>query len=259
MDKREKLKELSQKVAISNEIIQKARYELGKTEQKVLLYMVSKIKPLDFGDEVYTFNAKNCCEVCNFNTDGGWYSQTVKEIMVNLKTKPIIIPLGGRRKLITSWFNDAVIDEETGEFKITFSKILMPYLYELKKNYTSFALEYVVAMKSEYGIRLYEYLKSVVYQGIVNTISLEEFREKVGCEGKYTQSSDLRARVIEPALKDINDFSDLKVSYKFIKTGKKVSHIEFMMLTPRDLDLVVRTAKRADELDIDLFRKNQPI
>ena len=250
MDKASKQKELKQIVAIANELIQKSSEELTKTEKKAVLYMASKIKPTDKEGTEYLFNAENFCQVCNFNTDGGWYANRVREIVIQLKKKVIEIPLGGKRKLITSWFNDAVIDFETNEIKITFSKYLTPYLYELQKQYTSFALENVLGMKSIYGIKLYEYLKSVYYKGTRHTITLDELRERTGCIGKYEGSSDIRKYVLEPAMKDINELTDLEVIYRLIKTGKKVSHIEFILHEPRPVDELRRTWNRERELGL---------
>lgn len=241
------IKEVSQKVVISNELIQKARYELNKTAQKSILYMASKIKPYDEPETVYTFNAETFCQVCNFNTDGGWYISYVKEVLLELKARPIVIPLMNRKRVITSWFDYAILDDETGEIKIKFNEYITPYLFELHNKYTSFMLEYILPMKSEYGIRLYEYLKSVKYQGYRHTITLDEMRQRVGCEGKYEQSSHLRERVIEPALKDINTYTDLDIGYKLIKTGRKATHIEFTILQNDD---VARMLNRVDALGL---------
>ena len=241
--KQEIIKEQSQTVAISNEFIQKARYELTKTGQKAILYMASKIKPMDEPEQEYHFIAENFCKVCNFNTDGGWYLNYVKEVMLEIKARPIIIPTEKRKRVITSWFDYAVLNEETGEIVVRFNKYITPYLYELQKQYTSFLLEYVLPMKSEYGIRLYEYLKSVKYKGIRHTMTLDELRERLGCEGKYIQSSHMREKVIEPALKDINTYTDLQVGYKFIKTGRKVSHIEFTVMLSDDVSRLLNRVK----------------
>ena len=249
MPKRDIIKEQSQKVIISNELIQKARYELTKTGQKAILYMASKIKPFDEPEIEYRFKADNFCEVCNFNTDGGWYINYVKEVMLEIKARPIVIPMPNKKRVITSWFDYAVLNEETGEIVVRFNKYITPYLFELQKQYTSFLLEYVLPMKSEYGIRLYEYLKSVKYKGFRHLMTLDEIRERLGCEGKYTQSSDIRARVIEPAIKDINSYTDLDVGYKFIKTGRKVSHIEFTIMAADDAPRLINRVKALGQLE----------
>ena len=233
MTREEIRKEQSQTVAIANELIQKSRYELSKTEQKAVLYMVSKIKPFDEPGTEYTFSIKNFCRICNFNKDTGFYHQYLTDMLVNLKKQPLKIPLENGSKVITSWFNDAVVSETADEVKISFSKYLLPYLYELQNRYTSFYLENVLPMKSGYSIRLYEYIKSESYRRREILLSLDELRQRAGCEEKYNQYSELRINVLEPAKKDINMYSDLKIEYNAKKTGKKVSYIEFIIL-PQD-------------------------
>ncbi|SEH31209.1 RepB family plasmid replication initiator protein [Magnetospirillum fulvum] len=51
----------------------------------------------------------------------------------------------------------------------------MPYLLDLKKNFTTVALKYAIGMKSTYAIRIYELLKQ--YAGIGSRlVSLAELR-----------------------------------------------------------------------------------
>lgn len=233
MTREEIIQEQSYSVAMTNEFIQKSRYELSRTEQKAVLYMVSKIKPQDLPGTEYTFSIKNFCRVCNLNTKSGVYYKYLKDVLAKLAEKPLIIPMGEKHNLITHWFASADIDGNSDIVNITFAKPLTPHLYELQTRYTKFYLENVLPMESGYGIRLYEYIKSVCYNTNKIIISLDELRERVGCEGKFKQSSELRINVIEPAIKDINLYTDIKIEYKTYKTGKKVSSIEFI-ISPLD-------------------------
>ena len=45
----------------------------------------------------------------------------------------------------------------------------------------------------------------------------------------YNNLKDFKARVISPALKDINTFSDINASVDYIKRGNKVTHIRFIL------------------------------
>ena len=245
MTRQDKITELSYQANMSNELIQKSRYTLTPIEQKAILYMASKIKPNDEPYTEYEFSAERFCEVCNFNMDGGWYIQRVREVCMELAKKPLVIKLDKYSEVITSWITYAELNSKTGTFKVAFSKHLTPYLYELQKCYTSITMQYVLPMKSEYGIRLYGYLKSVKFMGYRHTLTIDELKQRTGCEGKYEFFKDLRRFVIEPALKDINTFSDLEVGCNFIKTGKKVSHIEFIV---KDGDNITRHNNRVRAL-----------
>lgn len=221
----------AQHVVMKNELIQNSRYSLGLLEQRALLYIVSKIKPTDEPYQEYPFSIEEFCRVCNFNKDSGTYYQYVKNIIKEMKSKPLVIKIDEHKELVTNWINDAVLDDETGIVSISFSKYLTPYLFELRQFYTIFSLEDVLAMKSKYGIRLYEYLKSVKSLGWKHTITISDLRDRIGCNDKYTDYKDFKKYALEPALKDINTYTGLNVAYKANKYKKKVVSIEFTILT----------------------------
>lgn len=245
MTQREIVEAQSQFVVMRNELIQKSRYSLSLTEQKLVLYMVSKITPFDEPYKEYIFSYAEFEAVCNLNKDGGKSKILVIEALKALKSKPLEIKISARQKVITSWFNDAVIDEETQEIRIGFSKYLTPYLYNLQTFYTKFCLENTLSMNSKYGIRLYEYLISIKSKGHKQKISLEELRERCGVGEKYPKYKDFRVFVLEPALKDINTYADISVEYKEEKTGRKVTHIIFVIVTS---DTAQRHMNRAKAL-----------
>lgn len=245
MTEREIITAQSQFVVMRNELIQKSRYDLTLTEQKIILFMVSKITPLDEPYKEYEFTYKEFESVCNLNRDGGKPKRLVIDALKQLRTKPVEITLSENKKVITGWFNEATIDTDTQTVSIVFSKHLVPYLYNLQTFYTMFCLENVLPMNSKYAIRLYEYLKSIKSKGYKQTVALEELRERCGVGDKYTKYKDLRVNVIEPALADINTYTDLEVKYKEIKTSRSITHLEFTIL---NYDTPERRINRSREL-----------
>lgn len=250
MNKKDITKAQSLPVVMGNELIQKSRYSLSLMEQKALLFMVSKITPNDEPDKEYPFSFSEFEAVCNLNKDGGKSKALVNQMLIGMKMKPIEIRLSEKSRVITSWFNDAVIDEATQTIKISFSKYLIPYLYHLQTFYTLFLLEHTLPMKSKYGIRLYEFICSVRNKGFKQRYSLDEIKTRLGCENDYNKFVDFRIWAIEPALDDINTFTDMEVKVEYIKTGRKVSHIEFTI--KRAADGYDRFLNRAEALGNDV-------
>ena len=220
----------SQFVAMRNDLIQKSRYSLSLTEQRMLLLMISKITPYDEAGKEYPFTFTQFREVCNISK-GGNTNKELKAALAELKTKPLIIPLNEDEEVITSWFNDARLNRRTGEIMVSFSRYLSPYLFELQRQmyYTQFKLSEAIAMKSAYGIRLLEYLKSIRTLRNKEPITLNQLRERLGCEGKYPAWKDLRLNVLEPAITDVNTYSDMLVEYELEKQGKKVVAVRFVI------------------------------
>jgi len=60
----------SYKVIKSNDLIQKARFDLTVQEQKIILYLISKLKPDDDKSKTIKFEIKEFCSVCGINIRG---------------------------------------------------------------------------------------------------------------------------------------------------------------------------------------------
>ena len=252
MTKQEILSAQAQHVVMKNELIQNSRYNLGLLEQRALLYLISKIKPTDKPYTEYPFSIDEFNKVCKHTERTGRYTEYAHNVLKSLNTKQVEIQLDEHRRLITNWINEAVINDETGVVSITFSKYLTPYLYELRQFYTSFCLEEVLAMNSKYGIRLFEYIKSIKSKGWKQAVPLEELRIRMDCVEKYTEYKDFRKFALEPAVKDINTYTNIKISYEAIKVKKWVKAIEFTILDVSNAEeLTARQIAKAEAIQPD--------
>ena len=81
-------------------------------------------------------------------------------------------------------------------------------------------------MSSSYGVRIYELLAQWGKLG-EREISIAWLKENLQIEKKYEKLRDLKRRVLEPAIKDINKNSDLWVKWSQKKAGRKVTHLIF--------------------------------
>ena len=93
-------------------------------------------------------------------------------------------------------------------------------------------------MKSVYAIRLYELLQSKIMtrvlpkSGIDIELSLDTIKECCGCEGKsYNILSNLKNRVVDVGVQEINDKTPYTLSYDNVKTGKTVTGLIFHINT----------------------------
>lgn len=110
---------------------------------------------------------------------------------------------------------------------------LKPFLINLKEHYTQYTLQEVLAMKSVYGIRIFEMLQSKIMSrvlpkdGITVILSVQEIRECCDCEDKYPAFGNFRDKVIDKAVKEINRVTMFKVVYSYIKKARSVVEIKF--------------------------------
>lgn len=227
MDVKKQLKimdEATYSVVKSNELIRNSRYNLSLVEQKIILRLIQIIKPEDEEFETYNFEIKEFCEICGISDRSGQTYNYIREIIKELRSKNLVIK-NGDVELICGWIESSKYDNSTGIIQISLSKDLKPYLLELKKNFTEYSLNNILSMKSKYSIRMYELLKSFEYLG---TISLDIDTLKANLYAtQYSRWSDVKNKVIDVSVMEINRFTDIKVSYTVKKSGKKIQYVNF--------------------------------
>lgn len=111
---------------------------------------------------------------------------------------------------------------------------LKPFLINLKDHYTQYTLDSILVMKSVYAIRIYELLQSEIMTRVLPRagtsieLSVETLKECCGCESKaYNTFSNFRHRVIDIAIKEINEKTLYRLSYDYVKKGKMVVGLVF--------------------------------
>jgi len=105
---------------------------------------------------------------------------------------------------------------------------VVPLITRLEKHFTSYQLKQVAQLTSKYAIRLYELLIAWREIGKTPQISLTEFREKLGLEvSEYQKMVNFKSRVLEPAIQQINYYTDINVKYEQYKTGRSITGLSF--------------------------------
>lgn len=220
---------LDNQVVKSNKMIQ-GKYKMSALEQKLVLTLCSKITSTD---EMFTEFTMTVDEFANFlcidNKDYE-FNRTLKRKCKALNNKDIEMNLGTKEKpdwLFFHWFEYIRYIPGTATIKMKFSPVLEPYLLNLKETYTRYRLGYVINFKSEYSFRFYEMMKQ--YEGIgERTLTIEEIKDLLMIENKYSKYNHLKTKVIQKAIEEINKFSDIKVILeKEEKEGKKVVGLVF--------------------------------
>ena len=219
----------------SNDLIQKSRFSLSLQQQKIILYIISKIKPQDKEFKEYEFTIKDFCQACGIDSRNGTIYDEVKEAIKTIADKSIWVKLENGKETLLRWIEKASI--ENGTIKIRLDNDMKPYLLQLNKNFTMYELVWTLNFKSKYTIRLYELAKSIHFndwESYSHIYSLSELRTLLGAE-KYTTFTNFRLRVLEPSIAEINTISDKRIEYEIAeKQGKKITHIKLKVFTLQD-------------------------
>lgn len=127
---------------------------------------------------------------------------------------------------------------------IRFDQAIMPYLIDLKTNFTQYAITDIMELNSKYSIIFYKLLTKSYnqyerYQYKSNRTkkqlleyrnpqySILELREITDTLDEYKHSSNFFKRVIDEPLKEINDNTHFNVTYEKIKKGRNIDRIIF--------------------------------
>ena len=223
---RQEIREARNELVVKhNDLLRKSRYTLSANEQKIIIYLVSKINADDKELKEIEINILDFCKVIGIEINGDAYNR-VKETIKSLADKSWWLTFTEKKETLFRWINEAEIETGNGVIKLQLSNHLKPYLLELKQNFTKYELINVLSLRSKYSIRLYELLKSYLWQGGWK-VSVKEIRELLETEGKYKEFKDFRKRVLNPAIEEINGYTDLQIKMTTLKSGKTISHLHF--------------------------------
>lgn len=209
----------TQYVVKANELIQRSRFSLSTQQQKIVLYLISRIKPTDDDFKTYSFSISDFCKVCGIDHTNGKYYVALKQAIQDIADKSLWVRTAEDRESLIRWISAADIDSGNGNITIRLDENMKPYLLHLKENFTKYELIWTLKFKSKYSIRLYELLKSFHYnelQEYTKEFTLEDLKKRLDAE-KYDTWQHFKDRVLEPSKKEINAYSDKEVEYEPIK------------------------------------------
>lgn len=224
MNKKEVRKARTELVVKSNDLIRKSRYSLTVQQQKIILYLISKIKPEDTEFELYSFIVREFCDVCGIEYSGNY--SVLMDTIKTLADKSIWINLPNGEKTIARWIEKPYINEGNSTIRIKMDKDMMPYLLQLKGNFTQFDLMSTLAMKSKNTIRIYEILKSYEHTGGVS-LTVAEIKDAMNSNAEFPVFNDFKRKVIDKSIAEIQEYSGLHIEYTLMKDGRKAIGFNF--------------------------------
>lgn len=234
-----------------DDMIQKSRHQLSVQEQRCVLYAISKIKPTDEVFQEYTFDIKDLYILCGIQKES--YTE-LKAILKGLSDKSWWATIDDKgTESVVRWFTTVRTNKKSGKATIKFHEDMMPFLLQLTKQnsfYTSYNLQYVLPMSSQFSPRLYEILKSYQKNNREWFFPTEELKRLLDGE-KYKNFNDFRKRILDPAIAEINQYTDINIAMDVVKEGRggRITRVIFYMAEKSDDALL--NAKRAirDKMD----------
>lgn len=218
-----------QLVVKSNTLIQKAKYDLTKPEQRIILYLISQIRPTDNDFRTYQFSIIDFCRICGIEKGGTTYNEIKRQIQ-SLADKSFWMRTEDGKESLLRWIAKAKIDK-SGFLEIRIDEDLRPYLLNLVSNFTQYELCYVLRFKHKWSFRLYELAKSIHYheeKPYKRRFEIEEFKRILGAEN-YKDYKSFNRFVLKPIVEEINTKTDKVITIEKIISKKKVVAIDVLV------------------------------
>lgn len=220
----------------------------------------------------FRLTTQDFCEIWGYenNSKNGGVTHILKDAAMSLMRKGFWYKDYESLKPVFSYWFSQISPLESGCLNFSFPPALIPYLKQINKKFTWYDLRQIQKLKRVYSIRLYEifaqnkYLigkstsKSIVEKNEI-TISVEDIRSRFVLEKKYPVMADFKRHVIELPIQQINEHTNLNVSYEPIKKGRKIVAFKFKYKFQRkDLDFRSAVKSKDDQKMEDIRDRDAP-
>lgn len=218
-------------VKVANEFIS-AQYKLTLLEFKAFLAITTVYDQRNSKDfyNILKFQFQDLAKSIGLNRETG-YTKKLEKILTQLSDAKMRIQKRydedeEKEQWIVGHFLSSIEAMGDGSVELIFDPKLIKYFTGLTERYTYLEIQTLLTFSSIYSIRIFNLLKQ--HKTRTKTFNIEKLKEMLLITNKYKNFSDFKRYVIEPAIKDINEHSTMKVSYETDGTrGKKVSEITF--------------------------------
>ena len=246
-------------LVVKNNSLINASYNLETTEQRLIMLAIMSARDTGQGitaDSKLEIHASDYANQFNVTNETAY--EVLKSAVNNLFERKFSYiaeyKKTGKTGIVRSrWVSRVFYVDTLAILEITFAPDVVPLITRLEEHFTSYQLKQVSQLTSKYAIRLYELLIAWREVGKTPQIDLAEFRQKIGVEAKeYERMHHFKARVLEPSIKQINEHTDITVTYEQHKKGRAISGFSFRF---KQKPQTKKIESKRDPDTADLFTK----
>ncbi|WP_236705161.1 replication initiation protein [Hymenobacter sp. AT01-02] len=230
--------EIRQHNALTN-----ARYDYTEMQLDLLFFLVSKLRK-DQKTAVYELSIKELSTLTGKKYDYPYLRKATE----GMGSRVFEVETATQHSQL--WmFQRVNYLKGQGIIEIKLTEDIVPYLFDLKDNFTSYELASALRLTSKYAKRIYQICSQWKDLGETKKYDLEDFRKMLGLiddkgNEKMKQVKELREKVLDIAVKQINEHTELQVSYKLEKRVRTFKNIVF----------TVKPQALADTIPFDLVQ-----
>jgi len=234
-------------VVKSNRLVQ-ALQTLTLSETRLLQLAIVDARETGQGlstDEPLELNALRYAKAFNVSPDAAYLALIEAEDSLFKRQFTITNEDGTLTK--SRWIQDANYRKGEGKILVTLTRVVIEHVTKIdgfEQYFTSYHLKKTADFKSVYAVRLYELLMQWKSVGKTPVYELNKFRSQLGIGvNEYARMEAFKRRVLDIAVDQINEFSDITVKYVQHKKGRAISGFSFSFKQKKDASTKVINTK----------------
>lgn len=210
-----------------------ASYNLELVEQRLILLAIIEARENGKGinaNDPLTVHASTYIQTFNVEKHSAYTSlkEACKSLFARQFSYEEINANGNLTQYTSRWVSKIGYTKNEATVEIIFAPDVVPLITRLEEHFTSYELEQVAQLQSKYATRLYEILIAWRSTGKTPVLTINEFRKQIGViDSEYKIISNFKLRVLEPSIKQINDLTDIDVTYEQHKKGRTITGFSF--------------------------------
>ena len=224
---------LMSKLVVKDNALMNASYNLDLVEQRLILLAIVEARESGKGinaNDPLTVHAESY--INQFGVARQTAYQALKDACDNLFARQFsyqeINERGNTENVRSRWVSEVRYVDAEATVKLIFAPVVIPLITRLEERFTQYEMKQISELSTGYAIRLYELLICWRTTGKTPVIELSEFRQKMGVlDSEYQRMHDLKKRVLEPALEQINEHTDITATYEQHKKGRTITGFSF--------------------------------
>lgn len=249
-------------LVVKDNVLINASYNLEVTEQRLILLSIIRARETGQGitaDSRLQIHASDYANRFDVTKEAAY--DALKNAVNNLFERKFSYKeyTDNNKEIVVKsrWVSQIAYIEDSAVLEVIFAPAVVPFITRLEKHFTSYQMKQVAQVTSKYGVRLYELLIQWREIGKTPVLEINDFRFKLGIEDtEYKNMSDLKRRVIDPAIKQINEFTDITVTYEQKKSGRTITGFEFKFKLKNQPPKEKKSPK--DQNTLDMFTGMTP-
>ena len=211
-----------------------ASYNLELVEQRIVLQAIVKARETETGFDTKTpvfIHASEYEKQYNVTKDGAY--KALKDAVLSLFERQFsyreINERGNTENVRSRWVSEVRYVDAEATVKLIFSPAVASMCSRLERHFTSYDLDQIAGLSSKYAVRLYELVIAWKVTGKTPVFKLQDFRDKIGLldENEYSTMSNFKKFVLDLAVDQINEHTDIKLTYEQHKTGRTITGFSF--------------------------------